>query len=137
MRPILMVMAVLALASCGQDAATDLQGGPAKSPDRYSGIGTFPTDRLWKQLANPPAVNDPKAASVADDEQIIVVIDGHTGEVRQCGDHSGVCVAMNPWSSSASPIAAPMKLTKNAADLDAEAAAELTEPKARPTQAHR
>jgi hypothetical protein len=74
---------------------------------------------MWRQMAGAPAEQEPAAAKLADDEHVIVVLDSHTGEVRQCGDHSGICVAMNPWSSNG-PIAAPVKLTRHAADLDAE-----------------
>jgi len=64
---------------------------------------------------------DPAAATIADDEHVIVVIDSHTGEVRQCGDHSGYCVAMNPWNGAGSGVPAlPAKLVKHAADLAAE-----------------
>jgi hypothetical protein len=67
------------------------------------------------------AATDPAAAKLEDDEHIIVVMDSHTGEVRQCGDHSGYCVAMNPWAGDGSRMRLPVKLTKHAADLDAEA----------------
>jgi hypothetical protein len=40
--------------------------------------------------------------------------------VRQCGDYSGVCVAMNPWAGQGSRSATPVKLKKHAADLAAE-----------------
>jgi len=68
---------------------------------------------------NGPASQDPAAAKLADDEHVIVVLDSHTGEIRQCGDHSGFCVAMNPWTSTAA-ASAPVKLVKHAADLNAE-----------------
>jgi hypothetical protein len=64
--------------------------------------------------------SDPAAARIADDEHVIVVVDSHTGEVRQCGDYSGACIAMNPWARNGSPNAAPIRLTKHAADLAAE-----------------
>jgi len=119
-----LLAAVSALAACSrQDAANEMEG-LAKSPGRYAGIGTFEPGRLWQQVEGAAATKDSKAARLADDEHIIVVLDSHTGEVRQCGDHSGVCVAMNPWARGA-PIAAPTSLTKHAADLDAEAKAEL------------
>lgn len=121
MRAKLMASALAAatLSGCGrQDAAEPMQ---SRSPGRYAGIGTFEPGRLWRELAGAPAAADPKAANLADDEHIIVVLDSHTGEVRQCGDHSGVCVAMNPWSGKGEPIAVPTKLTKHAADVDAEA----------------
>lgn len=63
---------------------------------------------------------DTALAKLQDDEHVIVVIDSHTGEVRQCGDHSGYCVSMNPWGGQASGAMLPVKLSKHAADLDAE-----------------
>lgn len=106
-----------ALSGCnGQESAMGTTG--PKSQGRYAGIGTFDAGRLWAEItATDPA--DPAAAKIADDEHVIVVVDSHTGEVRQCGDHSGYCVSMNPWSGGA-PAAAPVKLKKHAADLEAE-----------------
>jgi hypothetical protein len=113
------------LPGCSQnEEAVNEAEGIAKSPGRYAGIGTFEPGRMWTQVAGAPASKDRKAATLADDEHIIVVLDSHTGEVRQCGDHSGICVAMNPWSGNGAPILAPTPLTKHAADLDAEAKAE-------------
>jgi hypothetical protein len=90
--------------------------GP-RSQGRFAGIGVFDAGKLWAQMAVSGST-DTAPAKIADDEHIIVVLDSHTGEVRQCGDHSGYCVAMNPW---AGPQAmAPVKLTKHASDLAAE-----------------
>lgn len=116
------------LAGCNAESAT-APSGP-KSPGRYAGIGTFDAGRLWAEMAA-TAPTDPAAARLEDDEHVIVVVDSHTGEVRQCGDHSGFCVSMNPWSGGA-PAAAPVKLRKHAADLDAEdtATVEQVEPEA-------
>jgi hypothetical protein len=67
----------------------------------------------------PPA--DPTSATTADDEHVIVVVDSQTGEIRECGDYSGVCASFNPWTRAiAGEQAAPVKLTKHAADLAAE-----------------
>ncbi len=57
----------------------------------------------------------------------IVVIDSHTGEVRQCGDYSGFCVTMNPWTGQGSRVEAPVKLKNHAADVQAEDQASLDE----------
>ncbi|HEX6741080.1 MAG TPA: hypothetical protein VF079_04715 [Sphingomicrobium sp.] len=124
MRAHLMALLLVAagLAACNRDDAANEIGPTGKSPGRYAGIGTFDAGRLWQQVAGAPQSQDPAAAKLADDEHIIVVLDSHTGEVRQCGDHSGVCVAMNPWSGKGgAPIPAPARLAKHAADLDAEA----------------
>ena len=67
-------------------------------------------------------VADKQLARLSDDEEIIVVIDNQTGEVRQCGDHSGVCVAMNPWKSSNGTL--PTKLSEHGGEHAASEAAE-------------
>ena len=105
------------LASCNQRDATS-SAGP-KSLGRYSGIGTFDAGRLWREMKAAPVSKDTAAAQLADDEHVIVVLDSHTGEVRQCGDHSGFCVAMNPWANGTAE-AAPVNLAKHAADLEAK-----------------
>jgi hypothetical protein len=67
------------------------------------------------------AISPPKtasAATTADDEHVIVVVDSQTGEVRECGDYTGVCVNMNPWTKAISaPQSAPVTLTKHLADV--------------------
>jgi len=68
-------------------------------------------------VSDPP--NDPAAATIADDEHVIVVVDSRTGEVRQCGDHSGYCVRFDPWQERGAPVA-PVRLSKHAADLATE-----------------
>ena len=71
-------------------------------------------------MTGSPTQVDAAMARLEDDEHIIVVLDSHTGEVRQCGDHSGFCVSMNPWTGTGAQVALPAKLTKHAADLAAE-----------------
>ena len=119
------LLAGCVLSGCGEEAA--MSDGCSRSPGRYSGIGTYDAGRLWAEMAGIEAPSDPAAARLADDEHIIVVIDSHTGEVRQCGDYSGVCVAMNPWTGQGSRSATPIKLEKHAADLAAEDEARLEE----------
>jgi hypothetical protein len=75
---------------------------------------------MWAEMPRPTAKADPAAARLEDDEHIIVVVDSHTGEVRQCGDHSGYCVAMNPWTRTGPQTTLPVKLEKHASDLAAE-----------------
>lgn len=106
------------LVGCGQQGAAS--GSGPKGQGRYAGIGTFDVGRLWSQMAGIEAPSDTAAAKVSDDEHIIVVIDSHTGEVKQCGDYSGVCVIMNPWAGQGSRNAVPIKLKKHASDLAAE-----------------
>jgi hypothetical protein len=97
---------------------------------RYGGIGTYPAGRMWRDIAATDAKDSAKA-KLQDDEQIIVVTDTQTGEVRQCGNLSGYCVRMNPWSNTAAP--APVGMTIHADQLDAQAAAaEAKAPEAKP-----
>lgn len=112
----------LVLASCGRVPSPSPSGPRAQG--RYAGIGTFDAGRLWAQTTGAPSAPDPASARLDDDEHIIVVIDTHTGEVRQCGDHSGFCVTMNPWAAEGARVLLPAKLGKHGSDLDAEAAAE-------------
>ena len=119
------------LSGCDQQGA--VSGAGPKSQGRYAGIGTYDAGRLWGQMAGIEAPSDDAAAKLEDDEHIIVVVDSHTGEVRQCGDYSGVCVAMNPWAGQGSRN--PVKLKKHAADLAAEEQAAVEEAKPASDQA--
>ena len=112
-----LLLGVCVLASCDQGAASP---AGTRSPGRYAGIGTFDAGRLWQEMKGAPTQDDQAAAKLADDEHVIVVLDSHSGEVRECGDHSGFCIAMNPWTSDASKTVAPVKLTKHAADVASE-----------------
>lgn len=105
------------LAGCDQHDASS--GGP-KSPGRYAGIGTFDAGRLWQEMRGAPQSQDKSAANLADDEHVIVVLDSHTGEIRECGDHTGFCVAMNAWAAGAKTAASPVLLNRHAADIAAE-----------------
>jgi len=115
----------LVLSGCSREGA--MSGPGPKSQGRYAGIGTFDAGRLWAQMAEAASPSDATTAKLEDDEHVIVVVDSHTGEVRQCGDHSGFCVTMNPWAAQGARTAAPVKLKKHAADLDAEAEASANE----------
>jgi hypothetical protein len=89
---------------------------------RYVGLGIYAPQQMWAQLARPGSPQqDPRAATLDDDEQIIVVIDSMTGEVRQCGNLSGHCIGMNPWSKAASLQGAPAALVKHARELAEDA----------------
>jgi hypothetical protein len=97
---------------------------PPQRHGRYAGIGVFEPGRLWSRMAVPKQANASQAATIADDEHVIVVFDSVSGEVRQCGDHSGYCVSMNPWRQAPGPAqSAPVPLTAHAADLQREDAA--------------
>jgi len=103
----------LLVSACGEQIAATPES--AKDQGRFSGIGVFEAGPLWSQMAVSPEPADAALARIADDEHVIVVIDSHTGEVRQCGDHSGHCVAMNPWKGA--PVALPAKLQKHASEV--------------------
>ena len=112
--------AVLALAGCDRNTEG---AGPGDGRGRYSGVGLYPAGQMWSQIAHPQGA-PAAAARLADDEQVIVTVDSRTGEVRQCGNVSGYCVALNPWSGA--PTAqqrTPVPLAKHAEQLEREAAA--------------
>ena len=105
------------LAGCGdaQDQARGQHHG-----GRYLGIGVYQAGQLWSRMVTADRPADVAAANTADDEQVIVVVDSRTGEVRQCGNLTGYCIGMNPWSGP-SGQATPVRLREHAADLDAAA----------------
>jgi len=89
---------------------------------RYLGIGVYPVGNLWQHLTPPNRNADPHAATLQDDTQLIVVVDSHSGEIRQCGNMSGHCIGMNPWAAALGQgRAAPVALDAHQADLDREA----------------
>jgi hypothetical protein len=88
---------------------------------RYLGVAVYAPGRMWEQVARAGAPTNAAAATLKDDEQVIVVVDSATGEVRQCGNLSGFCVAMNPWAGSATPAqGAPALLQKHSQQLDVD-----------------
>jgi uncharacterized protein YceK len=79
---------------------------------RYAGVGLYGADRGWAHVAGAPAPADKAVATTADDTTVIVTVDGATGEIRQCGNYSGHCIAMNPWRGAlGGKQAAPVSLT--------------------------
>jgi len=116
-------LALLAVAACGRHGDV---AGPGHHPGgRYQGIGIYPAEQLWPRLSAADTNKDPARALRADDGQIIVVVDTQSGEVRQCGNLSGYCVSMNPWSGPlGADRAAPVSLNKHAGELANEEAAE-------------
>jgi hypothetical protein len=78
---------------------------------------------MWRQIAHSGPAANAASATLGDDEQIIVVVDSNTGELRQCGNLSGFCTTMNPWTNSLPSAAhAPTALVKHAEQLDQEEA---------------
>lgn len=107
-----LVLAALALCGCHRRAAEPPE---AAGRGRYVGVGHYAPGPAWARIAQADQANDPARARLGDDDQVLVVMDSDTGEVRQCGNLSGVCVALNPWSR---PVAAsrlaPVQLTRPA-----------------------
>ncbi len=107
----------LALAGC---SAPHPSAG-SSDHGRYLGIGAYSAGALWSKMVVAGAAKAGSAATTADDEHIIVVVDTQTGEVRECGDYTGLCVSMNPWTKAVStPQNAPVTLTKHLADIAEE-----------------
>ena len=112
-------LVTLALTGCDRHGDIDAPGHHASA--RYEGIGIYPADELWSRLAANDVNKDQTRALRADDGQIIVVVDSRTGEIRQCGNFSGYCVMMNPWSGQlGGERSAPLSLSKHAEDLARE-----------------
>ena len=96
------------LASCGR--ANSQPNNATRG--RFLGIGVYAAGQRWSKMVVRSAT-DAASATTADDEHIIVVVDSQTGEVRECGDYSGVCASSNPWTRAlAGQQIAPVKLTK-------------------------
>jgi len=88
---------------------------------RYQGVGLYDPGRMWSRGISANQPKDPALATTADDEKIIVVVDSNTGEIRQCGNLSGYCIAMNPWTKPLPPPQyAPLSVTKHDAELEQE-----------------
>ena len=100
---------IVVLAGCNRSVSTADESG------RYSGVGIYEADKVWKHVQGAPATGETQA-KLKDDSTIIVVIDRQTGELRQCGNHSGFCIAMNPWQGAASRL--PVKLDAHADEID-------------------
>lgn len=116
---ILAVISSLAITACGRtEEASDSGSGSARG--RYAGVGVFDAGRLWSKMIVPTTQQDDSSARLSDDEHVIVVVDSQTGEVRQCGDHSGYCIGVSPWGTKdgATPLL-PAKLSAHSEDLDA------------------
>jgi hypothetical protein len=104
-----LLLLTVGLGSCGVGGS-----GPVahRQAGRYSGIGTYYAGAMWQRMAA-DAPRDPQAATLRDDEQVIVTVDSHTGEVRQCGNLSGQCIRSNPWSGAPQPV----RVTEHAEEI--------------------
>lgn len=125
--PLPIVLLALALAGC-QKADRTVNSFGAKA-GRYVGVGIYMPGQMWTQLvlANAPA--DPAQATLSDDEQIIVLLDSATGELRQCGNLSGHCIGLNPWAKPLpSGQGVPAKVLEHARALTDQAEAKAAPP---------
>jgi len=119
----LLLVAAVALAGCDAIEVSGRGGGDAHR-GRYTGIGIYSADQMWAKIAVGDKPADAASATPADDTTVIVVVDTNTGEVRQCGNLSGRCVAMNPWTRAiGKPGVAPLPLTEHADAVSNEVAA--------------
>lgn len=113
------LLAALSVGAC--DSAPELSPPPGQQ-GHFLGIGIYQAGEIWARMSAANRARDAAAANLGDDSHVIVVVDSRTGEIRQCGNFSGHCIGMNPW---AGPLgqgqAAPVPLTKHAADLAREA----------------
>lgn len=121
--------AATCLAGCQREASPG-----STHHGRYVGVGIYSPGDMWSKMAVAGSPKEAAAARTSDDEQVIVVIDSDTGEVRQCGNLTGYCVGMNPWAKPLTTSqAAPVALTEHAAPHAPyeEAAAPAAQPRSR------
>jgi hypothetical protein len=118
MKHILALMAAAAILGGCDRSQERAPHGPGQG--RYLGVGIYDAGTLWQEQANAEPPKDPKAATLADDSEVLVVVDSATGEIRQCGNFSGRCLSLNPWRGPAG--AAPAAFVRHAADVAREAA---------------
>jgi hypothetical protein len=111
MNPCILLAAIVYLALAGCSKAPDASDRFASAHGRYLGVAVYAPGPGWLRIAQPTTSAGTNAAALRDDEQVIVVVDSVTGEVRQCGNLSGFCVAMNPWAV-AHPTGAPVPLVR-------------------------
>jgi len=122
MRLFSLLILAACLSGCNQTPAYNGTEATEHHGGHYLGIGVYPVSDLWQHLALPTRNTDPHAAMLADDTQVIVVVDSNSGEIRQCGNMSGHCIGMNPWAAALGQgRAAPVALDAHQADLAREA----------------
>jgi hypothetical protein len=114
-QPALIAATLLALTGCHSESAAPF-GGPHHG--RYAGIGLFNPGKIWAHLQG-QASKDRATAKPEDDDAVIVVVDSDTGEIRECGNYSGLCVSMNPWTKAIAPRQhTPVAVDAHAAELE-------------------
>lgn len=117
----LVLTAAAALSGCNAPIS-----GTTTHHGRYLGVGIYAAGEAWSRMTVPAPAGKPSAARTADDEHIIVVVDSNSGEIRQCGDMSGYCTGINPWSKALSSTQqSPVDLTKRPTSPPPPATAEV------------
>ena len=107
--------ALLVLGGCKPAADTNWWGGSApETHGRYVGVGIYGPGKQWTRLVATQHQADDAVARPIDDQVILVVADSATGEIRACGDLTGYCIGMNPWTRPLlGPETSPIKLTSH------------------------
>jgi hypothetical protein len=101
------------LAACS--AQTDSN---APHHGRYAGIGVYAVGPLWQKITGGAAPGDKAKATTSDDDYVIVVVDSDSGEIRECGNLTGFCIGMNPWTKGLlGPQKTPVSVSEHSADL--------------------
>lgn len=114
---LLLLVIISTVAGC-RKVETSAYTSSNRSEGRYHGVGiAVPGDQLRK-IADAPEPTFDKAATLRDDDYVIFVTDTKTGEVRECGNRSGFCVKIQPWTKSAPE--APLALTEHSKESDAD-----------------
>ena len=118
----------VALACCTVKEETET----VTTEGRYQGVGVYSAGSGWARITAPPTADGSRAATLADDDHVIVVSDSQTGEVRQCGDLSGYCITLNPWTQALDETRAAPVALEPLRDNDGKALTRLV-PKAEET----
>ena len=117
MRVLGLLLVTAGLAGCG---ALPEQSPVPRQSGRYAGIGLYAAGEMWQRMVAAERPREAATATLRDDETVIVVVDSHTGEVRQCGNHTGYCIAMQPWAGALGrEQRLPVSLTEHLAEVEA------------------
>jgi hypothetical protein len=80
---------------------------------RFAGVGIYNAGAVWAKMVVAAPPTNAVTAQTGDDDQVIVVVDSDTGEIRQCGNYSGYCIGLNPWSKALmAPQTAPVAMAR-------------------------
>ena len=125
MKHLIVVVAAIAVGALGgcKKPATAAGADVLSHHGRYAGIGIYEAGPQWSKIVvagQPATAVGAGAAKTSDDDEIIVVVDSNTGEIRQCGNLSGYCVGMSPWAKGlVAAQAVPVSLTDHTRTIGA------------------